>query len=281
MLIDITERKKRRSLQWENRTLPMRNGRCSQFTEPEFHTLLLLLLLSFSFSFFLLLSFSVLCVSCSHGAFPSPPSPCLQYAPFLALPGGVGNAVREGLSSGGGFDGTVFRMSLRTKPGEISGSKCTVDAVEREVMYSWPCTGIVKFYIIRFSMCRYSLVLCYIFPIVDFLVPRVVLLWRHRVSTVLLGWFGRNIPGFSTVVSGFCLVSYTPFVTFGLLFSHPHNPYRRPTPTPPPSSLLPFVLAQTLRRACVGWTCYVSLPARGWCVRTSSWLRHFWNALFV
>lgn len=57
----------------------------------------------------------------------------LQYAPFLALPGGVGHAIKEGFSSGSGFDGTVFRMSLRTRPGEISGFECTAAAVEREV----------------------------------------------------------------------------------------------------------------------------------------------------
>lgn len=57
----------------------------------------------------------------------------MQYAPFLALPGGVGHAIKEGLSSGSGFDGTVFRMSLRTRPGEISGFECTTAAVEREV----------------------------------------------------------------------------------------------------------------------------------------------------
>lgn len=56
-----------------------------------------------------------------------------QYAPFLALPGGLGETIGEGLTSGRGYQGTVFRMSLRTRPGDISGSKCTVDAVEREV----------------------------------------------------------------------------------------------------------------------------------------------------
>lgn len=77
---------------------------------------------------------------------PNPPSYCSpdriemdtnQYAPFLALPGGLGEMIGEGLTSGRGYHGTVFRMSLRTKPGDISGSKCTVDAVEREVGGGW------------------------------------------------------------------------------------------------------------------------------------------------
>ncbi|CAM9350980.1 unnamed protein product [Scytosiphon promiscuus] len=56
-----------------------------------------------------------------------------QYAPFLALPGGLGDTVRDGLTCGQGFQGTVFRMSLRKRPGAISGSECTVDSVEREL----------------------------------------------------------------------------------------------------------------------------------------------------
>lgn len=45
----------------------------------------------------------------------------------------MGETIREGLSSGRGFDGTVFRMSLRTRAGDISGSTYTGEAVEREV----------------------------------------------------------------------------------------------------------------------------------------------------
>ncbi|CAM9856091.1 unnamed protein product, partial [Ectocarpus sp. 13 AM-2016] len=55
-----------------------------------------------------------------------------QYAPFLALPGGLGETIGEGLTSGRGYHGTVFRMSLRTRPGDISSFTCTIDAVERE-----------------------------------------------------------------------------------------------------------------------------------------------------
>ncbi|CAM9804966.1 unnamed protein product, partial [Laminaria digitata] len=56
-----------------------------------------------------------------------------QYSPFLALPGGLGETIGAGLASGRGFDGTVFRMSLRTRPGDISGSLCTSGGVEREL----------------------------------------------------------------------------------------------------------------------------------------------------
>ncbi|CAN0535738.1 unnamed protein product, partial [Ectocarpus sp. 12 AP-2014] len=65
-----------------------------------------------------------------------------QYAPFLALPGGLGETIGEGLTSGRGYHGTVFRMSLRTRPGDISGSTCTIDAVERELKrFSGPASA--------------------------------------------------------------------------------------------------------------------------------------------
>lgn len=78
--------------------------------------------------------------STSNTCPPSPPlvqnTPLLsQYSPFLALPGGLGETIGAGLASGRGFDGTVFRMSLRNRPSEISGSPCTSSGVEREVFF--------------------------------------------------------------------------------------------------------------------------------------------------